>query len=273
MRTLRSIATLLLAVSLEARARAVQHPATLISPKSVLWIAAHPDDEAVAAPLLAKWCLQDHARCGFLVLTRGEAGACQLSAGCQPDVATVRTSEAAAAAELFHADSIHLRYRDGGGVTTPAWSAQSTNQPDLVSTHAAYISAFRPEVVLTFDPRHGTTCHPDHRETGRAVLEAIGRMADQPDVYFLETRVQISSSPLSVSFSPASATAERFDATQLLPFAGVEAWTAIVWDMQRHPSQFADDLIAAIRDVPPYERAVYFERAAAALQQNITPCH
>ena len=56
----------------------------LPAPGSVMWIAAHPDDEVLVAPLLARWCGDGHARCSLLVATRGEAGACRLPGGCRP---------------------------------------------------------------------------------------------------------------------------------------------------------------------------------------------
>ena len=241
-----------------ARVRAVRHPSALPAPKSVLWIAAHPDDEAVAAPLLAKWCLEDGVRCGFLVLTRGESGPCLLPAGCFPDVASVRSAEAGSASQLFRADSILLTYPDGGGVAAPAWSETAGE------TIANYIEAFRPELILTFDPRHGTTCHPDHRETGRLVLEAVESLSYEPKLYFLETRVVIATDPLAISFLPAIASAERFDATR--------TWRSIIDDMQRHPSQFDAQWINAVENVPPRDRAVFIAPAERVLQQDVASC-
>src|SRR5580704_12319995 len=57
-----------------ARMRAVRHPSNVITPASVMWIGAHPDDEALVAPLLGKWCRGEKVRCAFLILTRGESG-------------------------------------------------------------------------------------------------------------------------------------------------------------------------------------------------------
>ena len=259
----------LFAADATARVRAVRHPASFPAPKSVLWIAAHPDDEAVAAPLLAKWCLDDAARCGFLVLTRGEAGPCVDPRGCLPDVASTRSAEAGAASELFRADSILLRYPDGGGVLPPHWSEVSGDRPALVARIAAQIEAFAPELVLTFDPRHGTTCHPDHRETGRLVLEAVQLLENRPSVYLLETSVTFAAG--GPQFAAALPDAMRFDATQPLA-SGDEAWSAVVWDMQRHPSQFTPEFMDAVRNVPQEQRAVYITPAEAALQQPVAAC-
>jgi LmbE family N-acetylglucosaminyl deacetylase len=252
----------------EARSRAVRHPSGPDIPRSVMWIAAHPDDEAVAAPLLAKWCLDEGARCSFVILTRGESGPCLRTGGCAPDLASVRSAEAGSAAELFHADSFLLRLPDGGGVAAPSWSLVDGNRPDIVITLAALIEAERPELVLTFDPRHGTTCHPDHRETGRLVLEAAKRISFTPRLYLLETFLQFS--PLT--FASATPAAEKFDATQPLITTGEPAWNAVVLDMRRHASQFDDAWIAAVQAVPAGQQAVFFAPAATTLDRDLHPC-
>lgn len=240
-------------------------------PKSVLWIAAHPDDEALVAPLLAKWCLDDAARCGLLVLTRGEAGGCVLANGCLPDVASTRSSEAGAASELFRAESILLRYPDGGGLRPPPWSQVSGDQAALVARIAAHIEAFGPELVLTFDPRHGTTCHPDHREAGRIVLEAVKLLEIKPKVYLVETYVTFANGGESAQFMAALPEALNFDATQLLR-SGDEAWAAVTWDMERHPSQFTTRFMDAIRNVPQDQRAVFIAPAETVMEQAVAAC-
>lgn len=229
-----------------AQRRAVRHPSAFPNPLSVLWIAAHPDDEAVAAPLLSLWCREQGARCAFLVLTRGEAGG----------EAAVRAAEAGAAAEYFHADSIHLRLPDGGGAAVPQWP------PETAETIARYIEAVRPDLVLTFDPRHGTTCHPDHRETGRLVLEAVERLTFTPEVVLLESLATVSTQALSIR--SASPDALRFDARS--------RWTEVANDMALHPSQFGPSLIAAARNVPSAEQAVYLAHAAAILALPVAGC-
>ncbi|MEO8034255.1 MAG: PIG-L family deacetylase, partial [Acidobacteriota bacterium] len=135
-----AVTLLLETIPLAARTRAVAQPAGIPSPRSVLWVAAHPDDEAVAAPLLAEWCREQHARCTFLILTRGQAGACLRAEGCLPDIATVRSAEAGAAAQYFDADLILLSLSDGGGSSAPAW-ASGPLRLDVVSTVGAYIRA------------------------------------------------------------------------------------------------------------------------------------
>jgi LmbE family N-acetylglucosaminyl deacetylase len=253
-----AVLLLFLALPLHGRERAVRHPSQPSAPSSVMWIAAHPDDEAVVAPLLAYWCLELNAHCTLLVVTRGEAGPCLLPEGCHPDVRTVRSAEHGAGAEYFRADSILLRWPDGGGASLPSWETRPAARAQIRATVKRYIEAVRPQAILTFDPRHGTTCHPDHREIGRIVLDAIGHLTFQPDVYLLQTRVRFGNGAGALQFTSATAEAVRFDATAVLSSSGEPAWNAILDDMRRHPSQFDENWLAAVEAVPPHERAVFY---------------
>ena len=254
------------------RERAVQHPSNVFTPRSVMWIAAHPDDEAIVAPLLAKWCREERARCCFLILTRGEGGSCLRLDGCRPDVASVRSAEAGAASQYFGADSILLTYPNTAGVAKPAWRASVGDRPDVVAAVAAYIEAFHPSLVLTFDPRHGSTCHPDHLETGAIVLDAGKRLSYQPEIELLETRVTFVFDPLIIHFAPAVSGAQRFDANEILTSTQDSAWAEIIHDMARHPSQFDESWLAAIHSVPWADRAVYFAPANSILKVQVAGC-
>jgi LmbE family N-acetylglucosaminyl deacetylase len=237
-----------------------------------MWIGAHPDDEVSAAPLLAHWCGDGRARCILLTATRGEAGGCLLSGGCHPDLATVRSAEAGASSRFFSADAILLSLPDGGGVAPPPWDLAAGGSADLVTTLAAFIAAEAPAVVLTFDPRHGTTCHPDHRAIAAAVLEAVKRMSAPPDVYLLETRLHIDLQPAAVRFSSATPEATRFDANAPLAAMGAPSWSALTEVMERYPSQFDASWLAAASNVPAADRAVFVAPAPAILTRPVSAC-
>ena len=254
-----------------ARSRAVQPPGSFPAPASLMWIAAHPDDEAVVAPLLAFWCRDQRVRCSMVVFTRGEAGQCLRSDGCLPDVASVRSAEAGAASEYFGADSILFRYPDGGGRLPPSWAGG--NAPaDTIARLSDFIDAVSPDIILTFDPRHGTTCHPDHRAVGNIVLDAAKRARHQAQVYLLETRVTFSADPFAIHFTPADPEALVFDATSTLNFTRGPAWNAVIDDMQRHSSQFDGTFIRAAQNVPSSEHRVYLAPAEATLQRSGESC-
>jgi LmbE family N-acetylglucosaminyl deacetylase len=136
-----------------------------------------------------------------------------------------------------------------------------------------YIEGFAPDLVLTFDPRHGTTCHPDHRAVGEIVLAAVQLLEKPPEVYLLETRVTYAAEPFAVTFAPAIPGAIRFDATNSLASTAGPAWNAIIADVQRHPSQFDSRWIDAVSNVPSNHRAVFIAPLAMALSSAIEqPC-
>lgn len=247
------------------RTRAVRRSAKPPAPASVLWIAAHPDDEAILAPLLAHWCLDEGARCGFLILTRGENGECLLPAGCHPDIASVRSAEAGGASELFEADLILLRLPDAGVAAAAAGG-------DFSATIAGTIEAFRPETVITFDPRHGSTCHPDHRETALIVLAAVEQLSYSPELLLLETKVEIVGDPFEIRFAPATVHARSFDANVPLTSTRETAWEMVVEDMLRHPSQFSGAWIRAVEMVPEHQRSVWYGTAEEMLAREVPGC-
>lgn len=243
----------------------------LPAPASVMWIAAHPDDETLVAPLLARWCGDGHAHCLLLTATRGGAGACVRPDGCLPDLATVRSGEAGASSQYFGADAILLSEPDGG-VVLPARDTDAGESPNIVERIAGFIRAEAPDLILTFDPRHGTTCHPDHRAIAAIVLEAVKLLTTPPAVYLLETRLEVDAQPLALHFRSAALGAIRFDANETLAATGGPAWNAVTADMKRHPSQFDASWLAAVSGVPAADRAVYLAPASSILQRPASTC-
>jgi len=237
-----------------------------------MWIAAHPDDEVLVAPLLARWCRDGRAHCTLLVATRGEAGPCLLAGGCLPDLASVRSAEAGASSRYFGADAILLSLPDGGGAASPPWDIDAGGSAELVATIAGFIRAEAPELVLTFDPRHGTTCHPDHRAIAEIVLESVKLLPAPPLVYFLETRLEVGTQPLVLRFRSAAPAAIHFDANLPLVATGGPAWNAVAADMERHPSQFDAPWLEAVSRAPAADRAVYLAPASTILQQPASTC-
>lgn len=254
------------------RRRAVRHiPATFPGASSLLWVAAHPDDETLAAPLLARVCLDERVRCSFLVLTRGEGGSCLIPTGCTPDLATVRSTEMTQAAQLFHAGLTLWNLPDGGAAfdgSTPGWDAAAGSHEALISSIAAFVAEQAPDVVLTFDPRHGSTCHADHRGAGNLMLESLQHVDRRPSVYLIETRVVLNEAPLRIAFLPAGDGSEgvcRFDANVSVTSLGTTAWEAMLSDMRIHQSQFDARWLQAIQEVEQAQRAVFFAAAEDVL--------
>jgi LmbE family N-acetylglucosaminyl deacetylase len=195
-------------------------------PRSILVITAHPDDEILLAPFLAAHCVDRHAACSILVLTRGEGGG-------DPDV---RTGEMARAAALLNLRLMQWSLPD---IMEP-WPERET----LVRQIGDVIASERPGMILTFDPAHGTTGHPAHRETG-----ALVRDTGAPNVWFLETLARFEGDGFVLSPADPQAWAFRGD------------WNWAVRDAAIHASQFTPAQVESLATLPAGQRLVWLRQA------------
>lgn len=134
----------------------------------MLAVFAHPDDETVVSPLLAKSAHEGHA-VHLLTLTAGEKGVrehAQIPAG-EP-LAAVRAQElACSAAALGITSHTLLRFPDQGFVAAGKQIWQET-----ASAVRNAIDRLRADVLITWGPEGGTG-HPDHRGTHSVVVQAF----------------------------------------------------------------------------------------------------
>lgn len=260
-------AFVLLATSAQAAPR--RSPPTFPGARSLLWVGAHPDDETIAAPLLGRLCREEGLHCAFLVITTGERKQCRLPNGCHPDLGSVRASEMRHSARVFGAELTQWTLPDGGAMS--GWATAAGGAGALVSQAAALMQSVNPDVVLTFDPRHGSTCHPDHQAAGELVLEAVGHLSRPPTVYLLETVVSGSTVPFSISYTSGGSTAQGtigFDANQSLPALRSSAWQFTLLAAQAHPSQFVPSAIRGLARLPSSQRVVFIAPSTQALLED-----
>jgi len=173
----------------------------LKSHPKIMWVAAHPDDEASVGAIMAKARFKYDSPVYFLVLTRGDGGECCIKGGCHPDLATVRAAEMKNVAELYGATLQHETYFNAPlpVETFPprheiAKRWLDKGDPTLVIAKA--IRSFKPDIVLMLSPTHGGSGHPEHQLASRFALAAI-RLSSQnnpalegepyrvPNTYFL----------------------------------------------------------------------------------------
>jgi LmbE family N-acetylglucosaminyl deacetylase len=139
-----------------------EHPV----PRSALAVAAHPDDvEFGAGGTLAKWaasgCIVHH-----LVLTDGSKGTWDVDADLPALVARRQDEQREAAQRLAGANAGEVRFL--GRVDGDLAADRAT-----VSDVARIIREVRPDVVLGHDPWKRYRLHPDHRNAGLVVCDAI----------------------------------------------------------------------------------------------------
>lgn len=164
--------------------------------KRILHVAAHPDDEGLFAPMMAEACRFNGATCHLVVAMDARNWGCLRTLKLRDfdKCAAMRRMETAASAanlnathEFFGWEEGNYNWNDAGVRSTIAALEQAHGGRDtLVARFRQTLDAFRPDVVLGFDPRHGTTCHPHHRATVLLALEAIAGLpeARRPVVLF-----------------------------------------------------------------------------------------
>jgi LmbE family N-acetylglucosaminyl deacetylase len=224
-----------------ARMRSVPHP----QQQRILWIGAHPDDESLLAPILGPACREQGQVCSFLVFTHGERGDCSLPGGCG-DLGSLRSMEMQSAADFFHA---HLTLWNRSDVMTDViatWSAETGSRGALIARIRSVIAAEEPTIIYTFDPNHGSTCHPAHRAVGELVIEAVDQ--SKIPVMFIETVVGDGD---SFSSATAGAIVVRGD------------WNYLIDDLQIHASQFSPDVVDLLRRTPTDQQVVWLATAPA----------
>lgn len=134
------------------------------APKVALSIGAHPDDvEFGSGGTLAKW-----AKAGtvvhHLVMTDGSKGTWDVNANVDELVTKRQHEQRDAAARLGATGSVNfLSYIDG----------ELRYTDEAVEKVARVIRELQPNVVLTHDPWKRYRLHPDHRNTGFIVCDAI----------------------------------------------------------------------------------------------------
>ena len=149
----------------------------------VLFIFAHPDDEIIAAPLIAG--LARRGRAVVLALaTAGERGApADGSIAAGPALATVRRSEAACSAQaLGIAPPRFLGFEDGsfGEATRPPGSRLKA----LGASVRALIADIRPRAIVTWGPDGGYG-HPDHRLVSAVTTEVVLGTAKGSPLFYI----------------------------------------------------------------------------------------
>lgn len=138
--------------------------ANLETPAVVLAIGAHPDDvEFGCGGTLAKWSASG-AVVHHLVLTDGSKGTWNPDADTVALVNTRQREQRRAAGALgATGECLFLGYVDG----------ELEHSRQAVDRIALVIRQLKPNVVLTHDPWKRYRLHPDHRNTGLNVCDAI----------------------------------------------------------------------------------------------------
>ncbi len=170
------------AQSVAAAGRGTDAAATALALKkltvlgSVLYVAAHPDDENTR--LIAWLANEKLVRTGYLSLTRGDGGQNLIGSELREKLGLIRTQELLAARRIDGGEQFFTRANDFGFSKTPTEALRIWDKEQVLADVVRTIRRFRPDVIITrFAPEPMPT-HGHHTASAQLALEAFSAAAD-----------------------------------------------------------------------------------------------
>ncbi|HVW94443.1 MAG TPA: PIG-L family deacetylase [Mucilaginibacter sp.] len=143
---------------------------------SVLYVAAHPDDENTR--LLAYLAQEKHYRTGYLSMTRGDGGQNLLGNEQSELLGLIRTQELLAARKVDGAEQFFTRANDFGFSKGPGETLKIWDKEKVLSDVVWVIRKFRPDVIICRFPTTGEGGHGHHTSSAILAQEAFTAAAD-----------------------------------------------------------------------------------------------
>ncbi len=143
---------------------------------SVLYVAAHPDDEntRLIAYLANEKCL----RTGYLSLTRGDGGQNLIGPEQGVELGVIRTQELLAARRIDGGEQFFTRAYDFGFSKSPEETLQKWNKDSILSDMVWVIRNFRPDIIITRFATDGSGGHGHHTTSAILAEEAFDAAGD-----------------------------------------------------------------------------------------------
>ncbi|WP_284652133.1 PIG-L family deacetylase [Flavobacterium terrisoli] len=144
---------------------------------SVLYIAAHPDDENTR---LISWLSNDKkARTGYLSLTRGDGGQNLIGPELRELLGVIRTQELIEARKIDGGKQFFSRANDFGFSKNPDETLKIWDKDQVLSDVVWAIRKFQPDVVINrFDHRSPGTTHGHHTSSAMLSFEAFDKASN-----------------------------------------------------------------------------------------------
>ena len=139
---------------------------------SVLYIAAHPDDENTR--LISYMSNEVKARTAYLSLTRGDGGQNLIGPEIRELLGVIRTQELLAARRVDGGEQRFTRANDFGYSKHPDETLEIWNKNDVLSDVVWAIREFKPDVIINrFDHRTPGRTHGHHTSSAMLSMEAF----------------------------------------------------------------------------------------------------
>lgn len=145
---------------------------------SVLYVAAHPDDENTR--LISYMANHQKARTGYLSLTRGDGGQNLIGTELRELLGVIRTQELIEARKIDGGEQFFSRANDFGYSKIPNETLKVWNKDQVLSDMVYVIRNFQPDVIITrFDHRSPGTTHGHHTSSAMLSQEAFDIAIDK----------------------------------------------------------------------------------------------
>jgi LmbE family N-acetylglucosaminyl deacetylase len=143
---------------------------------SVLYVAAHPDDENTR--LLAYFSKDKMYRTGYLSMTRGDGGQNLIGNEQGIELGLIRTQELLAARRIDGAEQFFTRAFDFGFSKNPQETFTKWDKEKILSDVVWVIRKFQPDIIITRFPTTGEGGHGHHTASAILANEAFTAAAD-----------------------------------------------------------------------------------------------
>lgn len=143
---------------------------------SVLYIAAHPDDENTR--LLGYLSNELNVRTAYLSITRGDGGQNLIGKEQGELLGLVRTQELLAARRTDGAEQFFTRANDFGYSKNPEETLKFWNKDSVLSDMVFVIRKFRPDIIICRFPTTGEGGHGHHTASALLAAEAFEAASD-----------------------------------------------------------------------------------------------
>lgn len=143
---------------------------------SVLYFAAHPDDENTR---LISWLAKERLyRTGYLSLTRGDGGQNLIGTEQGEELGLIRTNELLAARRVDGGEQFFSRANDFGFSKTYDETFEIWGRDAILADAVWVIRKFRPDVIITRFPPDERAGHGHHQASAILAIEAFKAAAD-----------------------------------------------------------------------------------------------
>ncbi len=140
---------------------------------NVLFIGAHPDDEAGTLAALGQWNEYNGMKAGVITITRGEGGGNAVGLEEGPPLGMLREAEERTAVgyagieNVFNLDGLDFYYTASAPLSYDVWGGEA-----VLNRIVRVVRATRPEVIVTMNPSAVEGNHGNHQQAAMFAVEA-----------------------------------------------------------------------------------------------------